>query len=127
MRNDPGTQRGITAIGWLIVLILIGFFALVAMKLIPIYIEYYQVAKVLTGVEGDKSLAKGPIKEIVRRIDHNLYINSVSRVTVRKHLKVTKEKEGLVATITYDARVPMFANVELIAHFNKSVVVGSGA
>ena len=41
------TQYGITLIGFAMVLIVVGFFAYAAMKLIPVYTEYFGVVKSL--------------------------------------------------------------------------------
>ncbi|MCC7256293.1 MAG: DUF4845 domain-containing protein, partial [Dokdonella sp.] len=38
-------SKGITLIGFVIVLVVAGFFAYVAMKLIPAYTEYFGVVK----------------------------------------------------------------------------------
>ena len=40
-------QRGMTAIGWMLVLGLIAFFTLVTLRLLPMYMEYTKVVSVL--------------------------------------------------------------------------------
>jgi Tfp pilus assembly protein PilE len=40
-------QKGMTAIGWLIVLALIGFFVLLTLKMLPSYLEYYKIVSTL--------------------------------------------------------------------------------
>ena len=44
------TQRGMTLIGFIIVLAVVGIFAYVAMKLVPMYSEYYAVKSALMGL-----------------------------------------------------------------------------
>jgi len=43
-------QSGITLIGFLILLIVVGFFAYAAMKLVPAYVEYFGVVKAMNTV-----------------------------------------------------------------------------
>ena len=46
-------QRGMTAIGWLIVLAMIGFFVLLALRMVPAYLDYYKVVSTLEGLESE--------------------------------------------------------------------------
>ena len=47
-------QRGMTGIGWLIVLGLIGFFALLTLKMVPSYLEYYKIVATLDSIAEEK-------------------------------------------------------------------------
>ena len=51
MRHSEGTmkskQSGVTLIGFLFIIAIVGFFAFMAMKLVPSYIEYMGVVKAL--------------------------------------------------------------------------------
>ncbi len=40
-------QRGMTGIGWMIVLALIGFFVLLALRMVPAYLDYFKVVSTL--------------------------------------------------------------------------------
>ncbi len=40
-------QKGVTTIGWLIILSLIGFFVLLTLRMAPAYMEYYKVSSTL--------------------------------------------------------------------------------
>ena len=44
MNSLLAKQRGMTGLGWLTVLALIGFFSLMILKLAPIYLDHYSVA-----------------------------------------------------------------------------------
>ena len=49
------TQRGITLLGFIIVLAVVGFFAYVGMKLFPMYSEYYSVKSALKGLANESA------------------------------------------------------------------------
>ena len=51
------TQGGMTLIGFVIVLAVIGFFAYVGMKLIPMYSEFYAVKSALKGLQAEPGIA----------------------------------------------------------------------
>ena len=44
-------QKGVTAIGWLIILALIGFFVMLTLKMLPSYLEYFKVVSTLESLE----------------------------------------------------------------------------
>lgn len=50
-------QRGITMIGFLMVLVIVGFFAYAAMRLVPVYTEYFSVRKAMKSVAGEVGVA----------------------------------------------------------------------
>ena len=80
-------QRGMTAIGWLLVLGLIGCFTLVTLRLVPLYLEYYKVVAVLEGLEGKKSIVD----------KSNAEINEIALKTLEGHVR------GVCATMTIEA------------------------
>lgn len=50
MRN-LNAQRGITLLGFLMILMIVGFFAFLVMRLFPVYSEYYSVVSAMKGVQ----------------------------------------------------------------------------
>ena len=49
------SQKGMSLLGWLVVLGVVAFFASAAFKIIPHYMDYYSLEKVITSVETDKA------------------------------------------------------------------------
>ena len=62
-----GAQRGITLAGFLIVLVLVGFFAYMAMRLVPPYIEFGNVKSAMDAVAAETNAASQPPAEIRNR------------------------------------------------------------
>ncbi len=54
-------QNGMTAIGWLIVLALIGFFVLLTLRMLPSYLEYYKIVSSLDSMEKETGLEFSPV------------------------------------------------------------------
>ena len=79
MRN-PKTQRGMTFISTMILLIVAGFFVMLLMKLGPIYLENYTIKNVVKDLVNDPMLAGRPMREIRDKLDRRLYINEVRRL-----------------------------------------------
>ena len=120
--NMHRKARGITLIGFVILLAVAGFFAYVAMRLIPVYIEYFGVVKAMEQVKSEPGAAQRSLEEIRRDLTFKFdsqYVDSESVPAQAIQLK----REGGAATlrIAYEKRVPFVYNIDLVATFDKSV------
>ncbi len=70
-------QRGMTAIGWLLVLGLIAFFTLVTLRLVPMYLEYAKVVSTLESLPNEPGISKLSKGEIVSIITKRFGVNDV--------------------------------------------------
>jgi len=116
-------QSGITLIGFIVVLAVAGFFAFMAMKLVPAYTEYMGVAKAMNqiateGVEG-KSL-----DQIRRDLLFKLGFQYVDDATIRpSDITMGQGASGNELRVSYDKTVPFMYNIDFLIHFDKSVPV----
>ena len=56
-RERADRQRGMTVIGMLLLMIAIAFVALVGMKVIPMYIQYYSIKSTIESIRKEPQLA----------------------------------------------------------------------
>ena len=63
------TQKGITMIGFVMLLGVLGFIALVAMKLIPVYTEYFGVVKSMKLLQGEAGIENASVEEIRNKLN----------------------------------------------------------
>lgn len=111
-------QQGMTAISMLLLLIIGGFFALLVMKLGPIYLENYKVKTVLANLESQSNLASLSALKIRRAISKRLYINEVRRLD-DKDIKIKRVGQVIQITIDYEVRENIFANVDAVVSFQE--------
>jgi membrane protein implicated in regulation of membrane protease activity len=113
-------QQGVTAIGWLIILGLIGFFVLLTLKMVPSYMEYYKIVSTLESLESETSVssARDITKLIERRFDIS-YVNTISA----KDVRVTSAGPNWRVRAKYDSKVHLFYNVYVVMAFDKQVQV----
>ena len=119
MRNH---QQGMTFIGLLCVLALLGVVVYAGIRLAPLYLNYMKVARtmeqVATEVKGDN-----PDPQTIRNaIDRHFNIEDPTVVTT-SDIEITKEDGGVQMHVVYDDIVPYIANVSLSVHFEKTVKV----
>jgi hypothetical protein len=115
-------QRGVTFLGWLLILALIGIFATATLRLLPIYMEYYRINSVLTGLKVERANQGTSKKEIRDYLTKRFDVESINRMKPTD-IKVTAKDENWRVRANYEARAPFIGNVDFIVSFDKSVEV----
>lgn len=115
------SQRGMTAISWLLTMALIAFFALIAIRLVPIYLDGYKVASSLESLAapGHEGRSPGELRSMLMK---RLRINMVSDVTSRD-VRVEARGGMHVVNVNYEKRQPLIGNIDVVISFDKSVEV----
>jgi hypothetical protein len=113
-------QRGITFIGLVFVIVTLVLVAVMGMKLIPAYLEYFSVKKAITKISNEPSFAAMSKKDIVDEFDRSATIDDIN-VVRGNDLEVSKDDAGKpVVSIEYQATVPLIANVSALIDFSAS-------
>lgn len=120
--NYPGRQAGMTLIGWLLVFVFVAFAALIAMRLVPVYMESASVGTVLESVAQDRSVTAENRAAVLSTIMKRLDINDVDDVS-RDNIKFERVAGGLEVTIEYEARVDLVGNLDAVAVFKKQALI----
>lgn len=115
-------SRGITLIGFLILLCVAGFFAYVVMKLVPVYVEYFGVVKAMEQIKNEPGAAQKSVEEIRRDLNVKFDLQYVDEKDIPPSaIQLKREATGPVLRIAYEKRVPFMYNIDLVASFDKSV------
>ena len=117
-------QHGLTLLGFLMVLVLLGCVAYIAMRLIPAYIEYYSVVNNIKGVAQEPGITTMDAERIHNLIGRRFNISYVESIEP-KDVKIIRDSNGMRLAVDYEVRKPVVSNVDLIIHFEKTVPVGS--
>jgi len=121
MRNMK-RQQGTTAIGWLIILGIIGFFVTLALKLTPVYLENYNIITSLKSMEKTPGLYQKSTGSIRTLLQTKLDINDVKSVG-RKDLQVVKREGTVFIDIEYSVVVPFAGAISILADFHETAEV----
>lgn len=114
--------RGITLIGFAILLCVLGFFAYMAMRLIPMYVEYFGVVKAMEQVRSEGNSAQRSVDEIRRDIILKFNTQYVDEESVPPAaIQVIRQAGGSTLRIAYEKRVPFLYNLDIVGKFDKSV------
>lgn len=113
------TQSGLTLISFVIVLGVIGLFAYIGMKLVPMYSEYYAVRQALKGLQAEPGIANREPAKIQDLFFRRLYVSYSENV---KPTDVTLEREegGWLMSVDYEVRKPLLGNLDVVGKFSTS-------
>jgi len=122
------SQRGITFIGFILMMCVVGFFAYVAMKLVPVYSEYMGVVKSMTQLQTEPGIANKELSEIRQLLGVKFDIQYVDDAMIPpQNIQLKKQGGAASLRIFYDKRVDFVYNVDLLVSFDKTVnLSGSG-
>lgn len=113
-------QRGITFIGLVFVIATLVLVAVIGMKLVPAYLEYFSVKKAIVKISNEPTFAAMSKKEIVDEFDRSATIDDI-KVVMGNDLEVSKDDAGKpIVSIEYQATVPLIANVSALIDFSVS-------
>lgn len=115
-------QRGLTLIGFVLLLVLALFFAYIGMKLVPIYTQYYSVVKAMQGVADEPGAADMSPNRIRNAFFQRLGIDYVSGVE-QEHVRVTR-RDGVTLHVAYEVREPLIGNIDIVVGFDRSQPLG---
>lgn len=113
------TQGGMTLIGFIIVLGVIGLFAYVGMKLVPMYSEYYAVKQALKGLQQEPGIANRDPAKIQDLFFRRLYISYAENVKPA-NVKIERTDGGWLMSVDYEVRKPLLANLDVVGKFSTS-------
>jgi len=117
-------QRGVTLIGWIVLLIPMAIVVYAGIRLAPVYLNYMKVARTLEQVKSEyKGGDAGSATAIRTSIEKHFNIESVDYPTV-KDIKISREGTAWVVQATYDDQAPLFSNVFILVTFDKTVRLG---
>ncbi len=112
-------QKGMTGIGWLIVLALIGFFVLLTLRMVPSYLEYYKVVSTLESLAKESGFeTPTEIRNLLERRFDISYVNTITP----KDVLIRSSGQFYSVRAKYDSRQPLFGNVSVVMSFDKQVM-----
>ena len=114
-------QRGVTFLGWIVLLMPMAALGYVGIRLTPLYLNYMAVSKAVAALASEtpdgSTVNVAAIKTILyRRFDiEGIVVPSVD------DFKIARDGDDLMGSIEYEEVVPIAGNVSLLVQFKKQV------
>jgi Flp pilus assembly protein TadG len=116
-------QRGVTMIGWVILLVPVAIVVYAGIRVGPEYLNFYKVSQAMaetaTKLKSDDTLSAQTIRGALERRFDTGYIDNPTA----KDIVITKADKGWQMTADYETTAPMFGNLYLLIVFKKTVVI----
>jgi hypothetical protein len=118
-------QRGITTLGWLILLMPVAIVFYAGVRLTPVYLNYMKVSHTLDQVVGEVPNETATADGIRNSIGKHFDIDSLDYPDA-KDLKITRVNSVWQIEANYDDQAPLFANIFILVTFDKVVRLKGG-
>ena len=112
-------QGGLSLLGFLVVLAVVGFAAYVGMKLFPMYQEYYAVLSAMKGLANEPGVADMDPAKIQDLFFRRLYINYSENVKPQ-NVKFERTEGGWKMRVNYEVRRPLVGNLDVVGRFDST-------
>jgi hypothetical protein len=112
------TQQGISVIGGLVVLAVVGFFLTAAFKLGPLYLDNSFISAALGGLNKE-DIHNMSNREIRQKLSSQFDINNIRDID-SKQIEIKRERTRTIVTLDYEKRVNFMGNVDVVVTFKNS-------
>lgn len=116
MMTMPSQQRGISLIGWAVILLVAVILGTAALRMVPAYLEYNTISSSIKSLLQDSKTALMTPREVREALHKRFTINQVNAISVND-LAITKDGGILKISTDYEVREPMFYNVSIVMTF----------
>lgn len=110
-------QRGVTLMGLVVGSVVLILVALLGMRLLPSYIEYFNIKKAVSGIALESRGRGGSVSDVRRAFDMRQAIDDFQSVK-GSDLEITKEGNGFSIIASYRREIPLFANIGVYIDFS---------
>jgi Domain of unknown function (DUF4845) len=117
-------QRGITFIGWVIMMIPTAIVFYAGVRLTPVYLNYMKVAHTLTNIVGEIP-NEGQTADGIRNAINKHFIVDELDYPSAKDLRITRENGTWTIEASYEDQAPLFMNAAILVTFDKTVKLKS--
>lgn len=113
------SEQGLSLLGWLMALAIVAFLASTAFKMVPHYMDYMALEKIINSVETDRAANVTTVNDFYNHVSKGMQVNGIRDLNAKDILDVKVENQSFVAHLQYEKREPMIQNLDLVARFDK--------
>ena len=119
--NNLSRQRGTSSAGVLLIAVLLGLFFTVGLKVGPLYVDHNLITGLCQDLIDNGEANSMTVTEVRDRISSTLRINDVTDFDLNS-IRLRKENGEAIITVAYEKRVPLIANLDIVATFDESLL-----
>lgn len=116
-----GRQRGISLIGFLLLMAVGSFVILFVVRVAPIYFDHYLIKSTIESLNKDPNLQSKSREEILGLLQNRWDINNIETVK-KKDVKLSREEGSLKLQLKYEVSRNVYANLDVVVRFDDEFV-----
>jgi len=113
------SQKGMSMLGWVVVLTIVAFLASTTLKMLPHYMDFWSLENAIKSVETDRALGITTVSDFYSHVDKSMQINGVRELSSKDILEIKLEGGDFLVHLKYEKREPLIQNLDLVANFDK--------
>jgi len=110
-------QQGASTPLVLIFILMTAVILTIFFKLYPAFYDHWLITSAVNSFNEEAGLEDVSEKEITRRFNARLEVNSVRNFDVDENVFISKDDGVLIIEVEYEVRVPMYRNIDAIIKF----------
>ena len=129
MKNLLKHQNGITFLGILIILAVLGCFFVFGLRVFPLYTEYFAIKQSMKGVAAQPYKSRSSITKVRSLLLKNLDINSVysfNNKNIKNVTKLKKKKGKRILNFKHNKSERLFGDLYLTLKIDESIELPGG-
>ena len=105
-------------------LAVLAFAASTAAKVVPHYLDYMSMKKIIEAAGTDTTAEIHTTRDFYEYVARGMQVNNIRDLDLNKALSVTTENNRFLAHLKYENREPLIQNIDLVVKFDHEFSVG---
>ena len=122
LTNSGQRQKGLSSVGWLLIVAVFAMLIITLFKVFPMYYENFKLNSAMEALQNDSSLDPKSKRAIWDALSKRLYINEVRSIEL-EHVTMERKDGKTTVTVSYETRDSYIGNLFIGAKFSDSVVI----
>ena len=110
-------QSGMSIIGIFAILVVAGFFAMCAIRMVPHYTEFLSVRKIVTDIAMEPETKEMSTRQIRRRLENIFNSNQIYALKASE-VKIVRKRGLTYIDSRYEVRLPIAWRIDAVITFN---------
>ena len=118
--NHLSRQRGLAPAVVMVIALVFGLLFTFGLKVGPLYVDHNLITGLCQGLIDNGEANTLTVTEVRDRISSILRFNNVPEFDLNS-IRLRKESGEAIITVAYEKRVPLIANLDIVATFDESL------
>jgi hypothetical protein len=115
--NLPNKQRGMSALGWLLLIAIVGGATTVGIRLVPHYLDFNNAVNLLESLKSEPNMINRRKSAMLARYTKKLKINGIYDFNLKEKFKIKRYPDKVTFDLAYEVREPIMSNMYVLLVF----------